>query len=156
MDLTQLKQALADLLQGAPGLGEAEVLPAFPAGKHLPLTGPAIILGVDGMELSPAGLGGFSPKEAGSLAAITVRFDLFSPGKDGPNLHLLHEALCRSLMEKGESFGLAKIWCDPLAWDDSAGSYRLSARALLRGRARSGSVREAQGGIFDFRLSWGG
>jgi len=153
MNLTQLKQAFTELLQSAPSLSQTEVLPAFPAGRHLPFPGPAIILGIDGVELTPGSLGGFSAEQSGDLAAITARFDFFAPGKDGPDLHLLYEALCAALMDCGPAFGLSRIWCDSLIWDETAGSYRLSARALLRGRAKSGAPRWQEAGIADFRLA---
>jgi len=153
MDLTALKQALAELLQSASGLAEAEVLPAFPAKKHLPLQSLAILLGIDGLELTPGGLGGFCHGQDGSPASITIRFDLFAPGSGGRDLAILYEALCAALVQSSAQFGLSRIWRDPLAWDDAAGSYRLTARAILQGRARAGIGREAQPTISDFRLS---
>ena len=153
MNFTQLKLALTQLLQSAPGLAQTEILPAFPAGMHLPLPGPAIVLGIDGVELTPASLGGFSSEQAGDLAAVTARFDFFAPGKDGPDLHILYEALCAALLDSGPAFGFSRIWCDPLAWDNAADSYRLSARALLRGRAKAGSPRQQEAAIVDFRVA---
>ena len=152
MNLTQIKKALTELLQRAPGLSGLEVLPAFPAQRHLPLPGPVIVLGIDGLELSPGSLSGLSGEPSGGLVSVTIRLDFFAPGEDGPDLHLLYEALCAALIEKGSAFGLSRVWCDPLRWDDAAGAYRLGGRALLRGRAKGGGSREESPSITGFRL----
>ena len=153
MDLTQLKQSLCELLQGAPGFAQVEVLRAFPAQRHLPLPGPTLILGIDGLELTGGGLDGLGSLQAGGQAAVSVRLDIFAPGDDGHGLHPLYEALCSVMMERGGAYGLARLWCEPLRWDEAAASYRLSARALLRGRASGGPPREDEARITGFKLA---
>jgi len=152
MDLTALKQALADLLKGAPGLAGAEILLAFPAGRHLPLQGASILLGVDALELTSGGLGGLCLGQGGSPASITVRLDIFAPDRSGGDLDQLFEAVCAALAQSAARLGISRIWREHLAWDDGANSYRLSARALLQGRARAGSPREEVRGIEEVRL----
>ena len=151
MDLISLKQALAELVQSAPGLAEVDVLSAFPVEKHLPLAGPCVLLGVDELELAPAGLGGFSGEHGD--ASVTVRLDFFDPRGGGADLQLMYEALCAALLQAGAGFGLGRIWRDPITWDDGASSYRLSARCLLRGRARPGAPRQTDATISGFRLA---
>jgi len=152
MDLSGLKDALGRLLALGPGLSQVEVLRAFPAGSALPLTGPAVFISIDSLELTPAGLSGFAAGGTGENAAVTMRFDFFSPGKSGPCLDELYEALCAVLLENGGGFGLSRIWSERTAWDDMAGSYRRSARALLSGRARAGSGRKGAASIDGFEL----
>ena len=151
MDLSALKQAFAELVQSGPGLAEVDVLPAFPVGKHLPLAGPCVLLGVDGLEIAPGGLGGFSIEQG--EASVTVRLDFFDPRGGGARLQQMYEALCSALMQAGAAFGLSRVWRDPITWDDAAGSYRLSARCLLRGRARPGTARQTDPTISGFRLA---
>ena len=153
MDLAGLKQALAEVVQSAPGLAQVDVLPAFPVRKHLPLAGASILLGIDGMELTPAGLGGFASEQAGDSASVTVRFDLYDSRGAGADLQLFYEALCGALIQQSAAFGLSRVWRDAITWDDAAGSYRLSARALLRGRARPGAARQTDANISGFRLA---
>ena len=154
MDLTQLKRSVCGLLQGAPGLAAVDVLSAFPAQRHLPLAGPTLIVSFDALNLTLGALEGFCAEQAGGgNAAITLRLDLFAPGADGHDLYPLHEALCAILMERGSAFGLARLWCQPLSWDEAAGSYRLTSRILLRGRAKGGTPREGAATITDFTLA---
>ena len=152
MDLGGLKQALSRLIALGSGLSQVEVLAAFPHGSALPLKGPSVFVSIDSLELTPASLGGIAASPAGEDAAITVRFDFFSPGRGGPCLDELYEALCTVLLERGSGFGLRRIWSERTAWDDMAGSYRLSARALLGGRARAGAGRKDAAGIEGFVL----
>ena len=154
MDLGGLKQALARMIALGPGLSQVEVLCAFPHGSALPLVGPAVLISVDGLELTPAGLGGFAHSEAGENASVTLRFDFFSPGEGGPGLDGYCEALCAVLLSHGGEFGLRRVWSERTAWDDMAGSYRRSARAQFVGWARAGAGGAVAGpaGIEDFRL----
>ena len=152
MNFGELKQALAELVQKAPGLAEVDVLSTFPIPKHLPLGGPCVLLGIDGLELTPGGLGGFSREQAGE-ASVTLRLDFYDPRGDGAGLQLLYEALCAALIQGSAGFGLSRVWRDPVTWDDAAGSYRLSARCLLRGMARPGSPRQSDATISGFRLA---
>ena len=152
MDLSGLKQALGRLIALGPGLSQVEVLAAFPHGSVLPLPGPAALISIDSLELTPGSLDGFASGAPGENAAVTVRFDFFSPGKSGPCLDELYEALCAVLLERGAGFGLSRIWSERTTWDDMAGSYRLSARTLLNGRARAGVQREGQASIEGFVL----
>ena len=152
MDISGLKQSMGRLIALGPGLSQVEVLAAFPHGNALPLAGPSVFISIDSVELTPASLGGLATSPAGENAAVTVRFDFFSPGKGGPHLDELYEALCAALLEQGGGFGLGRIWSERTTWDDMAGSYRLSARALLNGRARAGGRREGAAGIEGFVL----
>ena len=126
----------------APGLSRVEVLAALPAGSALPLSEPAVFIGIESVELTPGGLGCFAGGSAGESAGVVVRFDFFSPGQSGSGLDELYEALCAALLEQGAAFGLSRIWSERTVWDDMAGSYRRSARAQLNGRARVGTARE--------------
>jgi len=153
MNLGGIKQALGQLVAMGPGLSGVEVLMAFPHGSALPLAGPAVLISIDSLELTPAGLGSFAGAGPGENAGVSVRFDFFSPGRGGPALDEYYEALCAELLKQGGAFGLSKVWSERTVWDDMAGSYRLSARALLSGRARAGERREEAASIEDFKLT---
>jgi len=151
VELNALKQALTEIIQAERGLAGMEVLVGFPAGSHLPLSGPAILLAIDGLELFPASLNGFEQEGAG--AEVTVRFDFFSPRQGGHTLHLLYEALCAALAGSGQNLGLTRIRRDALVWDEIPGCYRLTAGATLKGRATIGRGRAPEPNITDFRLT---
>jgi len=152
MDLRGIKQALGRMIALGPGLSEVEVLDAFPHGSALPLGGPAVLVSIDSLELTPAGLGGFAAAGQGGNAEVSVRFDFFAPGSSGPRLDEYYEALCAVLLREGGGFGLSRVWSERTTWDDMAGSYRLSARALLSGRARAGAGRDGAASVEDFVL----
>ena len=158
MDLSELKRVLGDLIRGGRGLAGVEVLSAYPAGSHLALPSPAVLLSIEGVELSPGGLQGFA--RAGGQAEITLRFDFYARG-DGGGLGTLYEALCGLLIERGGALGVCRIWCAPLAWDEVVGGYRLTARVRLRGRVVASASAEAsacdEGGVrgFDLRAEVG-
>ena len=151
MQISALKEAIAELVRGGRGLAEAEVLAAFPAGSHLPLPGPALLLSIDGLELTPDSLGGLGP--GGGQAEVTLRFDFFAPRQAGDCLQSLYEALCAVLLEQGGRFGLTRIRREALIWDEMAGGYRLTARASLRGRASAGGGGAGAANISDFKLT---
>ena len=139
MNLSEIKEALGRMVALAPGLSQVEVLVAQPVGSALPLSGPAVFIGIESVELTPGALGCFAGGSAGESASVVVRFDFFSPGQSGPELDTLYEALCAVLLEQGAAFGLSRVWSERTAWDDMAGSYRRSARAQLNGRVRAAS-----------------
>ena len=150
MDLTELKSVLSEMISGAPGFAQVDLLEAFPVGRALPLPGAAMLISIDSLELTPAAIAGFAGEVAG--AAITMRFDLFAPEQCGADLHGLYACLCALLMSRGTDFGVERVWSERLTWDDAAGSYRLSARALMRGRASCAPPSEPAQEISDFRL----
>ena len=152
MNLSGLKEALGRMVALAPGLSQVEVLAALPAGSALPLSGPAVFIGIESLELTPGELGCFSGNRAGESAAVVVRFDFYSTGKSGFGLDELYEALCAVLLEQGAAFGLSRVWSERTVWDDMAGSYRRSARAQLNGRARAGAGRDEPVLIEGFEL----
>ena len=152
MNLSGLKEALGRLVALAPGLSQVEVLAALPAGSALPLSGPAVFISIESVELTPGGFGCFNGSSAGESAAVVVRFDFFSTGKSGSGLDTLYEALCAVLLEQGVAFGLSRVCSERTTWDDMAGSYRRSARVQLNGRARSGTGREEPAKIEGFEL----
>jgi hypothetical protein len=143
--LTDLKQQIADYLAACDGFENAEVLAAYPGRERAyPLPGAAVAVGIDGVELSPAGLGGYlgeAGTEAlyGGNAAVTLRFDLYAPvTEEGNRLHALFEGLCGALMVDRNPFGVTRLTCGEIQFDAAVSANRLTARgtlsaALLRG-----------------------
>lgn len=127
--LTALKEQVIRRLSAKAGLARCMIAASFPSGRVHPQS-PVVAAGVEAVSLSPAGLGGFSEPAA---CEVTLRLDIFSPGKDGSELHPLCEALLSALLEESGSLGLLKAWCDPPVWEDFAASWRLTVRASLHG-----------------------
>ena len=153
MNLSGLRAALGRMVALAPGLSQVEVLAALPVGSALPLSSPAVFIGVESLELTPGGMGSFSGSSAGENIVVVARLDFYSPGQSGGGLDEIYEALCAALLEQGAAFGLSRIWSERTVWDDMAGSYRRTARVQLSGRARVGSGREQPAGIEGFELA---
>lgn len=141
--MNEIKELAARWLESWPGLAGCGVLREYPARRELPLKGPALVVGLDGVDLSPAGLDGYlGTREGGpaggpahlygNWAVLTLRLDLYLPGSDGGGCHRLYEEVCAALTARAAAFGLLRLWCDPLAWDSAAGASRLTARAALR------------------------
>lgn len=158
--MTRLKERLAAYLREWAGLREADILCEYPPRRRLPLERPALVVGLEGVELSPAGLDGFLGLEGesapgqlsllyGSAAAVTLRLDLYLPGSDGAGCHRLYEELCTALTAGAAELGLLRIGCDPIGYDSAAAACRLTARARLRA-AFAG--RETQAMLTDYRV----
>lgn len=135
-DLLGVKARVGELMAESPGLAGVEILSAYPNGRHIPLGGAALIISIDGIELTPAGLGGFGGEISGQGALLTLRLDFLSPGRDGPELYPFFEAAAASLTENGGRLGISRFWVQSLAWEEAANSYRLSANLALKGRGR--------------------
>jgi len=134
-DLKALKSQLIKALAAKPVLAGCDVIEAFPGQRFDPGRA-AIAVGLSAVELSPAGLGGFpqgQSRQNPTAATITMRLDLYSPGKDGRELHSLYESLCCALLEEAAKIGLAGISCEALRRDGVAGAWRLPAKAVLHG-----------------------
>lgn len=157
--MNRLKQAVADLLTARSDLCEADILLEYPPARTLPLKKPALAVGLDGVDLSPAGLDRYlgrlpdaPPGEIaalyGSLAIVTLRIDIFAPGSAGSRCHRLYEALCAALTQNAAAIGLLGLECDPLQYDQGASAQRLTARAKLRaaftGRERQSALTHFQ------------
>ncbi len=156
--MNELKETVAAHLRGWTGLAGCDILCEYPARRALPLQRAALAVGLDGVDLSPAGLGnylGAGERAAdgaalsalyGSAAIVTLRLDLYLPGPDGAGCHRLYEELCAALTAAAARFGLLRLWCDPIKYDDNAGASRLTARAALRaaftGRESVAVIRE--------------
>ena len=166
--MTGLKENLAGYLRGRPGLETADILIAWPPRRHLPLKAPAITVGLESVDLAPAGLGGYlgrgqrSEELYGSGAIITMRLDLFAPAREAEEapsggLYALYEALCAALTKNAGSLGLTRVWCDAPGWDDSANAHRMTARASLRAAVTLPELETAgsadlSSGFTDFRV----
>lgn len=135
----ELKTDLVQYLQGREGFDGVRIQAAFPADKReYPLKQPVVAVGLDSVEISPGGLGGYWGEREGEAlfgdgAQITVRFDLYAPAPEGGGrLHDLYEALCGALMPVAGPFGLTRLWCGEAAYDKEAAANRLVAKATLR------------------------
>ncbi len=156
--MNELKESIAAYLRGWTGLAECDILCEYPARRALPLRRAALAVGLDGIDLSPAGLGNYFGAAAtgdgdgslsalyGSTAVVTLRCDVYLPGSDGAGCHRLYEELCAALTGQSARFGLLRLWCDPIKYDADAGASRLTARAALRaaftGSERAAAIRE--------------
>lgn len=148
-----------DYLSAWTDLREVEILCEYPPKRVLPLKRPALVIGLDGIDLSPAGLGSYLGREPaglgeivslyGTAAIVTLRMDLYLPGADGNGCHRLYEALCVAMTQQSTPFGLLRLWCEPLRYDSSAGAQRLTARAAFRA-AFTG--RETQSAITQYHV----
>lgn len=139
VNITQLKAQVVDYLTNNGSLGAVRVLGAFGAvEREFPLKRPVVAVGLDAVELAPAGLGGYWGESAadalyGSGATIALRFDLYCPpdkGADG--LHGIYEALCDRLMLRGNPFGVLRLSCGEVSFDRAASVNRLTVKAVLR------------------------
>lgn len=136
-----LKATLLDYLRPLPAFRQAKLLEEFPAGaREYPLRVPTLAVGIDGVEASSGGLGGYWGEEETGAASIygkaltlTLRFDLLcDPGKGGSACHLLWEALCAALMLEQCPLPFQRLWCGQLEYDKALSLNRLTARGTLR------------------------
>ena len=141
--MTKLKEDLVGYLKEQPGLENADILIAWPSKRHMPLKAPAITVGLEGVDLTPAGLGAYLGRDGqsadlyGCAALITMRFDFFAPARESDyapsgGLHELYESLCAALSQSAGNLGVTRVWCDAPGWDEAANANRLTARASLR------------------------
>lgn len=136
--MTELKQALVGYLrEKLPGV---DVLAEYPAAKKRPLDRAVLAVGIEEIELTPAGFGGLLGEEQGrevlgGSAKITARLDIYAPGPpdSGAFCCRIWETVCNALLEKAAAFGVTRLWCENLRWDDGAGTSRLTARVALQG-----------------------
>lgn len=158
--MNQVKQAIARHLAGWTGLSHVTILCEYPAKRALPLKGPTLVVGLDGVDLSPAGLDSYlgrdisaSPGQVtalyGSTAILTLRLDLYLPGSDGSGCHQLYEELCAALTARAMGFGLLRLWCNEIQYERATAASRLTARAALRA-AFTGRETEAE--ILDYQV----
>jgi len=164
--IAKLKERLAGCLEGQPGLENADIFPAWPQKRPLPLKSPAIAIGLDGAEVTPAGLGGYLGRDAkeseyyGSSAQITLRFDIFAPagyreGLPSGGIHNIYEALCEALIKGADGFGVTRVRCGDTGWDEASNAFCLTARVSLRAAMTYGESENAQAscpGFTDFTL----
>lgn len=136
-NLTMLKERVAEHLRKLEGFPAAKILVAHPAlQRELPLHRPVVAVGLEGVEVAPAGFGGYWGRRDGedSLwgggAAITLRLEVYCPRKEGMDCHGIYEAVCDGLMGHG-LFGVQKVWCGRVEWDKTACANRLPVYATL-------------------------
>lgn len=137
--ITELKQEVLRLLEQSGAFADAKLLAAYPAARRDdPLPGPAVAVGVDGVECAPGGLGGYWGEREqralyGNALLVTLRFDLYAPVLlGGERLHELYEALCDVLLLRPAVPGICKLWCGEITHDRQAAALRLTAKATLR------------------------
>jgi hypothetical protein len=160
-DLQALKSQLIKKLRENPLLLGCDIIEAFPKERFMPGRA-AIAVGLCGLSLCPASLGGFSAAPSEQCPAgvsITLRLDLYAPGKDGRRVHSLYESLCCALLEEAAGFGLSNILSEPLRRDESAAAWHLPAKAVLHGmitgKKRPSPTEPFGGNITGFVLSGG-
>ena len=158
--MTFVKEAVARHLAGWTGLSGVQILWEYPKERAFPLKGPTLVVGLDGVDLSPAGLDNYLGRDPssptgqvtalyGSTAILTLRLDLYLPGSDGSGCHRLYEEVCAALTARAAGFGLLRIWCEAVKYESAAAASRLTARAALRA-AFTGRETEAE--ILDYQV----
>lgn len=137
--ITELKYRVADYLRNNGSLAAAKVMTAFPSSQRdFPLIKPVVAVGLEGVELTPGGFGGYWGENSGeslygSGAAITLRLDLYCPlSQSGDGCHDLYEAICDRLMLRQNPFGVLKLRCGEISYDKLACANRLTALCTLR------------------------
>ena len=133
-DLQTLKSRIIRQLTASRHLAGCDIIEGFSGIRDL-LSGPTIAMGLSSVDLSPAGLGGFSAEQShhnpGGVA-ITLSFDLYHPGKDSAPAFALYESLCTALLGLAGQIGLVRIFCDPLRRSEQSSAWHLPAKAELR------------------------
>jgi hypothetical protein len=147
--LNDLKQQIADYLASCGEFAGAEVLTAYPGRERAyPLPRAVVAVGIDGVELSPVGLGGYLGESGvetlyGGNARITLRFDLYCPIKEeAGSLHTLYEGLCEALMVNRNPFGVTKLTCGEIQIDAAVSAHRVTAKATLAAAILRGKEEE--------------
>lgn len=137
--ITQLKRQVADYLRNNGSLATAKVMTSFPsAQRDFPLKKPLVAVGLEGVELTPGGFGGYWGERGeqslyGSSAAITLRIDLYCPvSHSGDGCHDLYETICDRLMLRQNPFGALKLGCGEIGYDKLAWANRLTVLCTLR------------------------
>jgi hypothetical protein len=153
--LNELKRQIAEYLTWCDGFADAEVLAAYPSRERdYPLKQAAVAVGIDGVELFPAGLGGYLGEAGaevmyGGNAVITLRFDLYCPVREeGGRLHELYEELCETLLVDKNHFGVRALTCGEIQFDGAASANRLTARGTLSAAMVRGEAAERFSGVF--------
>jgi len=157
--VTEIKETIARYLAGWTGLSRVEILCEYPKERAFPIRRPTLVVGLEGVDLSPAGLDSYlgrapsSPPGQvttlyGSTAILTLRLDLYLPGSDGSGCHRLYEEICAALTHRAAGFGLLRVWCDAVKYESAMAASRLTARAALRaaftGRETAEEIRDYQ------------
>lgn len=157
-NLTELKQGLVDYFKLVAGFPQADIRLAHPAAQRdFPLKNPVVAVGLEQVEIAPAGLGGYLGADTqgdealwGSGADITLRLDVYCPAQDGgQGCHRIYEAICGSLLMGRSRFGVQKVWCGQLGWNKDACANLLPVFATLRAAL---TQREEGQYIKDFRV----
>lgn len=131
--LTELKNQVIEHLGGLSDFENALVVPAYPEKpRSFPLNKPLITVEAQGVELKPAGLGGYLGGESpayGTAASVALRFGIYSEISE--NCGALFEALCNALFDWG-SLSVLKISCDKIIYDTKTSAYLLPASAEIK------------------------
>lgn len=134
--IAEIKEQALSLLRGSPGFANWHLVGEFPGtARGLPVQKPTLAVGIDRVEASAGGLGGYLGEadglsHIGAVAEVTLRFDGWIP-RDSRigGAQALFETLCEALME---GLGAEKIWCEQSGTDDRTLSTHLVAKAALK------------------------
>jgi len=157
--MTALKQEILAYLEGLSGpLHTARITAEYPdALRACPLKKPVVAVGLESVELTEGGFGGYYGKDPqsadlfGRAALVTVRLDILCPtAQGGEGCHRLYEALCDALLLSRTSFGFYRLRCEDIRHDRDCMANHLRVLGSLRGAVTKGddslAVRE-----FDLR-----
>lgn len=131
--LTELKNQVIEYLGGLSEFENAAIVPAYPEKQRsFPLSKPIITIEAQGVQLEPAGLGGYLGGETplyGAAAAVVLRFGIYAEASE--NCGALFESLCNALFDSG-SLRVLKISCDKIVYDAKMSAYLLPASAEIK------------------------
>lgn len=137
-NLTELKQEIVQRLTQSGAFSEVDIVEAYELRcREYPITRSVIAVGVEAVELTPGGLGGYYGEREqqplyGGGARVSLRFDLYAPQAEGSGrLHGLYESLCDILMLRGNTLHIEKMWCGDVIHEASDAALHLAARATL-------------------------
>lgn len=132
--LSNIKKDVIDYLKSHSPLSGVEILEEFePEPNKSAIESPIIFVGIEAVDLSPSGLGGYFGEQkqysySGGFAKVTLRFDCYSPQENSAiSCHVIFEEICVKMM--GSKFGISKIYCDNISSKKAGFSNKLTAKA---------------------------